>query len=615
MLLQLALALVWSTTAPAAIKLAPLDADPGEQYKLTCTIEAEPEWPLDGVVRFGFDQGASGQGYALVLEPAKVYLVRLDGGREQLIAQCLEYPPLAESTMRMTLDRERWRMRLIVNGKVWLTAFDDTYPPGKIAYGSSTPKLKISDPQVQTTEEVWFADDFMREAGKPGEWQTVTGKWTLSGVSEQDASPQKRPDPSLSANPFAFRVERPKETAVATAGEWFWDTYRFETSLRAAGEGTVAVCVYYQDPDNYLAFRWHRGSGAGERELVAVRDGDEQILAIGQGAWAHDQWYRIGAEVVDNHLKASIDGQTVLEADTPLFGQGKIALLADGVTFADFDDVEVMGTDSMVDSFGQRTVGRWQVVEGEWEKDTDGRGPLDHGLRAVDSARGVAVTGSQSWRDYRAVVHCRAERGGGFGVLAGYQDPKNYMALRWGDAKAPGDYRNSLQLVRRRQGEDLILGQIPVRFRRDLWHELSLESRSGFVRARIGEVPVFEWFDPELAGGKVGLLGESGRIEYDQLAVQFLPPPAKVEFTEVFAKDSYMTQWAQAAGSWEVEKAKERGGVFWHRGEFHGDTQLTVDGKLFTTLTKPLRLPRVNYKCIKILLRPMVNEILSWFQD
>lgn len=579
------------TAASAEVRWQPVPDPPGAAYKLSLPIEAEPEWPLDGKVVVQFDAGSNGAHYAAELEALKVRLVRIaaDGGRT-VLAETIDHPPIAAVPLKLTLDRERWRMRLLGNDEVWLTAFDDTLPLGGLTIGTDSPKLTCGEPALQATEPVWFADDFMRETETLGEWRALGGQWSMSGVSEADAQPKKRPDPTLSSNPFAFRATGPAP-AVAATGFWFWDTYRAEVSVRAAGEGWLGLAFYLQDPNNYLALRWRHAGQGGERQLIARRDGRIETLAVADGGWAHDQWYRLAVECIDQHVIARIDGEQVFELDTSLFGQGQVGLLAEGVTFADFDDVVVEHTEDVVDSFGQRTVARWADLAGRWTGQPGAEGHLDPGLRAAaGGGEDITLTGSTSWSDYKVTAVGQAAEGGGLGIVACYQSPEDYLLLRWGDSGAPARYRNALQLVRQKGGQETLLGQVQSGFRRNYWHNLSIECARGFVRCRVGDVPVFEWFDESLSGGKVGLLAANRQVVFDQLAVQFIPPPERIEFTAQFTREDTMRDWAQAAGSWQVAEAAQRGGVIWHRGEFWGDSRMTLDAGLFGGPARTIKL-------------------------
>ena len=565
-------------TAIGAVKLQPIEDGGGEAYKLRCTIKSTTEWPLEASAELVFDAASDGSCYAVVFEAAKIRLVRRGSGGHEALLDLSRFPPLTNVPLQVVLARDRWRIRVMVNGEVRLTAFDDTLPAGDLAYGTSTDTLQFADLANQPTEPIWFTDDFMRASDATGQWRALSGKWVASGVSQADALGEKRPDPNRSSNPFAYRVTRPGDGALSVTGQWFWETYRYSASVRAAGEGEVGLTLYTQDQNNYLALRWASSRGGAERQLVLVQDGREKLLGVANGGWADDQWYRLSIANVDGCVKAWIDDELVLSEESPAFGCGRIGLFAAGVEFADFDDVEVESTDDFDDTFALETSGRWQAVNGRWGEDASTEAPRNHGVRTlIEGDDALSVTGLSDWANYRISTVCHADSGGGVGLVCNFHDTNDLVMLRWGDRNAPSAYRNKLQLVRVKDGESRLLGEVPVGFKSNLWHTLSLENRRGFIRASVGGSPIFEAFEPDLQSGKPGLLASGREVTFDDCQVEFLPPEPKVEFTEVFTEDDYMTNWAQARGSWWVDEAPKRDGVIWHRGDFYGDCQLAFD--------------------------------------
>ena len=269
-------------------------------------------------------------------------------------------------------------------------------------------------------------------------------------------------------------------------------------------------------------------------------------------------------------------------------------------TFADFDDVTVQSTDALCDDFKVNSLGRWKLVDGRWRLDQGARwrrsakdtytGPGD-GLLFLDSYGGLAVTGSPDWYNYRVTAAAKAESGGVLGVVACYQDAGNYMLLRWGDNSATPPVRGSFQLVRVRKGREEILWKWDGQpFEPSIAHQIGLETQQGFVRAWCESMPVFETYQGDLAGGKIGVLAAGRNISFDQVKVDFLPPYEKVEFTEQFTKEDTMADWAKPSGSWLINQIAERGGVLWHRGRFYGDGDMTVATALFGGAPRTLRL-------------------------
>lgn len=581
-------ALLAGLAAPAFAAETAVSTGGAEQYKLRVTLASDGEWPTNGTAEILFDEG-SGAVYALVFAATETRFVLRRGGEERVIARDRAHLPIAAAPLSLVFARETWRKRLMVNGEVWLTAFDDTLPAGDVVLRSEHEKLSFGTASVQPTEPVFFTDDFMREEGDAGSWQPQAGKWALSGVSAEDTNHKGGPDAALSSNPFAFRATEANQGALAVNGYWFWDAYELAASFRAAGrDGAVGLCFYLADPSNYLAFRWHHAGGGGERRLVAVRDGREEILAVADGGWADEQWYRLGIVVIDGRIEASIDGQTVLTADSDLFGGGQIALWAEGVAFADFDDIRAAGAEKVIDSFGHAANGLWQTVRGVWETDPRADGPRGRGvIQPGGDGYAEMVTGDASWRDYRVTATVRLGEGSGVGLVTSWQRPEDYLVYRLGTARAPAKFAN--QVARSIDGvEELIVGDQRI-IGANVWHEVAIESRNGFIRTFVDGTAVWEATDLELSRGKPGIVG-FGACEIDQVEVDFVEPDKPVEFTERFTEEQSMHEWAAAEGSWYVKQTSQRGGVIWHRGDFFGDPYVAIDAALFGGEARSIRL-------------------------
>lgn len=602
----------------AKIKLTEVTKEATTAYKVRARLEADTDSLIFGAAQIGFDLNAAGDGYVLLISALKLSFARREKGVDTPFATVKR--SLGNSLpARLVVSRDAWRMGVTVNGEMWLTACADPTGGHTVAIGTTGPTITLNDPLVQGTEPIWFADDFMRTPEQSGDWAVQTGTWECSGVSQEDAKPDKRPDPTKSANPFAYRAVRSADGALVTAGHWFWDTYRAEVSVRATSEAprglaTIGICGYLQDRANYLAFEW-RQSGARDKDgrsvpeqlLVAVKEGQRTVLAsaragaIGDGrqhfGWAEDQWYRLGLQMVDNQVTAFVDEQPVLSASCELYGQGSVGLYANGVAFADFDDVAVQSTDAMSDDFTTNTLPRWQTLSGTWTESADeawkvrrGENPAIYPFSAVGALRlasndsGVAVTGSPEWTNYKVTAAVKAEQGGVFGVVACCRDPRNYMLLRWGDNNARAAAKGSFQLVRIRDGKEQVVWHWDnVPFKPALAHWIALEARQGYVRAWCENQPIFETYQPDLTTGKIGVAAEGKEISFDGVKVDFLPPYEKPEFTEQFTKEDTMVNWASPVGSWVQDpNSSLPQGVLWHRGRFYGDGDVTVNASLVT---------------------------------
>jgi hypothetical protein len=136
-------------------------------------------------------------------------------------------------------------------------------------------------------------------------------------------------------------------------------------------------------------------------------------------------------------------------------------------------------------------------------------------LRIVqDRGRGLAMTGTREWRDYRLSAQLIPHLAAACGIAVRVQGLRRYYGL----LLYP---ENSLKLVRV-CGEEKVLAESP--FHWELWQPVSLTVQvSGRrLRAWAGERLIFDLVDEDgsLEGGGVGLVMEEGCMACEQADVQ-----------------------------------------------------------------------------------------------
>ncbi len=558
-----------------------------EQYKVRFRLAPDGEWPRGARAGIAFDVDTAHSGYVLLAEPNRLRLIRHRGpDQDQVLA---ESAAALGAGSTITVQRDRHAIRVLTDDRERLVVGDEQFAPGRVLVGSAAAAVRLEAVQLQPTETVWFTDDFMRAGEARGSWRTLSGTWTASGVSQEDGFGDKQPDATKSSNPFAYRATETRDGALATTGYWFWDRYRTRAAVRAKGSGLVGLAGYLRDDKTYLAFEWQAaGGGGGERRLVAVVDGQKTVLAKNDGGWQQDQWYEIALELTGGVVEAEIDGRVAVRAQTDLLGQGEVGLLAEQVEFADFDDVSIVGSEDLVETFSAERAGRWRAVAGNWRLEADNPGERDPGVVANHGAPGLLVGGNAAWRNVRVGTTAKVATGAGAGLVAGYRDERNYVALRWGGRGAPAPWRDKLQLIRVRDGAEEVLVQRDGAPPAGEWHRLNLTVEDGWIGAAIGGQRILEAFDPSLSAGLAGLLAAGERVIFDGVTVEEILPPRPVEFTEQFTEEETMAAWSRPSGSWHA--APEQDGTVWHRGMFCGDAWLTVDARLVGSGDSPLRL-------------------------
>jgi hypothetical protein len=303
-----------------------LDEPIDGEYSLLCPVEIGG----DGELRIAFDVTDGDElSYVRVVGGKVALFSRADGaGRRVGSPQAFD----ARGELEITVQRRVGRVRVIAGGEVLLDQPWDASLAGKVGVGS-TGSVLADEPLLQPVADPIFTDDFTREAEEMAYWETTGGAFRNTMVQAEGA------DPARSANPFSLEVQ-PAGQALATTGDWFWDSYHVSTSVKPKGAEAVGLCAYVQDEANYVGLRWARGDEdqPGARQLVIVREGREQVIDQDRGGFEPGEWYRLELRVVPGRVEALIDRDSALAADTTAFGQGAIGLWAQGGE-AVFDDV------------------------------------------------------------------------------------------------------------------------------------------------------------------------------------------------------------------------------------------------------------------------------------
>ncbi len=305
-----------------------LDEPIDGEYSLLCPVEISG----DGELRIAFD----------ALDTDELSYVRVAGGKVAVFRRTEDAavraggPRLfrAEAELEITVQRRIDRVRVIATGEVLIDLPWDAPLQGKVGVGAHG-SIVVGEPLLQPVTDPIFTDDFTREEQEMAYWETVGGAFRNTMVQVAGA------DPARSANPFSLRVQSEGE-ALATTGDWFWDSYHVSASVKPRDVEAIGLCAYIQDDANYLAVRWERGADnePGARQLLLVREGQEHVLDRAPGGFKPEEWYRLELRVIPGRVEALIDRDPALSADTAAFGQGGIGLWS-GAGEALFDDALV----------------------------------------------------------------------------------------------------------------------------------------------------------------------------------------------------------------------------------------------------------------------------------
>jgi len=551
------------------------------ESRFNLTVNWTPAHEGEGRLVFNY-QDPQHYYYAL-LTPRQISFMKVAAGQVRPLGRSGRLRPEEPGPpVRVTLQRRPWRMQLLCNGRLTAVAFDEAFQGGKAGYSVLGGNTKLEDPALQPLDEIYLTDDFMRQSGETGGWETLTGTWEVSGPK----SP--KPDSALSANPFSY-LAHGGEPALSVIGHWFWDNYECQVAVKPTGDGAVGLAARVQDGNNYLLFRWTSGREEkdGEKQWIRVQGGQREVLATAPGGYEAQQWYLLTLQVSGSRLQASIDGQPVLRAEDETFGQGLVGLYAEGSnTF--FDDLEITDWESFADDFSDGCVGKWKAVGSGWQVERerltvspgqplrdvqpwDDAALEDQALTGTQPAKGregIAVVGEATWRDYVFGANVQPTQADAIGLCFHFQDPQNYYLFRWGAAETEQPYRHSRQLLKVINGQAALLTESPGGFQPGKEYRLKVEVQQGYVQAYVDGEKVLEALDYDLPAGRIGLYHEgANRVAFDEVVVWFLKEQDLTpKLTERYLQEETMAGWASPQGAWR--RVTDR--LFWHRGDFFG---------------------------------------------
>jgi len=466
----------------------------------------------------------------------------------------------------ITVQRRLWRIGVLCNGVHATEAFDDEFLDGKVGYAVSAKTLSVreGDPPIQPVGEIELDDSFVRE-GETGQWTPVQGKWQTGGLGGREK-------PELTANPFSYTAIGP-ETAISVAGYWFWDDYIFNAAAKGVGDGAIGLIVRYQDPDNFLLFRWVGTWGGGysgrEKQLIRVRNGKWAILKHAAGGFIPGQWYKLAVRVHGGVMECFIDGNLIFRGRDIDLRQGQVGLYAAGeLSRAHFDDVQVRPIRGFMDDFSEPARGKWRVYSGTFG--------YNHGslVGKAPNSTGYAVSGESDWDNMTIGADAQAHDGG-IGLCFGWRDTRNYYLFRWGGPTGTS-YAGKKQLIRVVDGDMQVLAQAGGGFKPDRRYRLKVEADRGYVAAFVDGQMVLQIAGAERTAGKVGLLADhSQHAAYTNVLAWFRERfEAEPTVVKQFVKEDTMKHWARPGSAWVPSDDVK--GLYWHRSPFFSDHRLEV---------------------------------------
>lgn len=554
--IQVVLALPLAAQSPAFV-----DGSPGSDYRWTPVVKATPAALAAGEVDLLIDWQDANSHYRLALTKDRAQFQRVVGGKTQAIGVGGALRRIGdEPALRFSIHRTDWGLAAYCNRVLCARAEDRTIPPGKAGWLTKGADLSVEPGALQTVEELFFSDDFMRTDDQLGGWEAAIGKWE----NNQQGSKVSR-----SANAFSFR-SKGGEPCVAVHGNAFDHDYVVQAAARSDNAGAMGLVVGFQDEKNYYRMRWTAAANedGGTCRLQRIFDGQTVDLTPPiSGGYLPDVWYKLQLSLAGGWVYGWIDDVPLFEVAAQAFGEGKIGVYSapaageqatDAVAGALFDDVVQRSWPLFSDDFSQPSGARWTPDGPAWETR-----PLAGSGVAVAPASGRLWCGADNWEGVTFDADVNYS-GGAVGLAAGKAgDQPGYAAIV-----------SAERTVITRIGDQQPLATLAKGMTTGAWHHLSFSADAGLLRLSVDGDERLEALVPGTAVGRCGLVAEGAAgAQFTNVRARFrptsynLPPTLPAEFVQ----DRYMTTWASPGAAWvQVEGSPAR----WHKGFFYGDRRV-----------------------------------------
>ncbi len=523
-------------------------------FALACQISDPQTWPAESGVRIGFDYVDDENQCFLLLMAGRAAFFEVVGGQKRQIGSVGLLP---QGPFRLVLKRSSWEVAAYADGRPLCFARRDLAAGERVGVAVTPNGPRCAVEALQPIEPVYFTDSFMRNPDEPNPWEPVAGVWTATGQRDPEITP------AHSANPFMFRAFRAKDgPALVVAGSWYWRDYCASVAVRPDKARAVGLCIYLQDKQNCLLFRWASAIGEDEAQIIRLAGGEQTLLARARGGFLPGQWYRIGLRASGGRVQALVDGRVVCDARDEWFGQGRVGLYAEGEgVCALFDDLSVEPWTWFGDDFSQTERGGWRDFAGGWETDSSaGRRVLREG------GPSYTVIGARPWDNLTVSATVFRPGRAVAGLCAAWEDEKNHVDLRWAG--------KSLKLIRVREGEETVLASAPPPMREAHTARLALQCDEGYWQGYFNGKLVLRGIDRFPTAGKVGVYGQSAGVACSAFDVTFRDRATldyavgeEPRLPEIFQDDEIMDAWAAKASEWK----KQQGGFFRHEGDLFVD--------------------------------------------
>lgn len=373
----------------------------------------------------------------------------------------------------------------------------------------------------------------------------------------------------------------------------------------------AALLLGYQPGGSYLSLAFSSDALKLNR-VVKGRNVALSTVKHGYGPSTKDR--PVVVQWREGNLRVIYDGRTILRQKklAPLKGAVAVVTPKSNVEVVDAAVQPVEPVEFADDFMRSASVpGLWETASGTWRLNTTGDANLGANPFSylAQGKPAVSLVGHWFWSDYSVTASVKPSGDGAIGLIANWQDDKNYLMCKWYAANAPGDPATKKQLWRVVNGEPMLLAGVPGGYQPQQWYRVSVFAADGVLKMLVDGTPVLEKRTDLFGQGKVGLLADSDASTlFDDVQVQAVNEvqkqpelaPGRDQLANGparFAKDQSMEEWASPKAQWlpapvaaiaSVAAAPSEGPttgsattmtqstLWWNRGTFFGDYAIHI---------------------------------------
>lgn len=500
----------------------------GPDYLLTCPVQGSGDWEVFAALGWRSPQECT-------LIHVTGTKTRVYAGGQAVGARCYDLPERnRQAGGELRVLRRGSELVVSLDGRMRARALLEGDLSGQAGVWAGR-GAQVGEVTLQPLGEVSFDEDFFEREQVPNRWETVRGAWQV-GVYYDPLQEREN------FAPGACWYEAGAGECLTRAGDWFWDSYRAEVTVRLT-QGQAGVAVHVGD----------EGTG---RALVVGEDGARLLVRaaggwkqVGRRAWRMrpGQWYRLALEALPGNLVGYINGEEVLrskvedEAET-----GGVGLLALDAAGSQFDDVRVRGLRGVAGA--AEDVSGWTWRGGQWQAE----GGV---LQGRTQGGQVAALRAGAWTDCAVQARVETTRGATAGLVTHHEfGERGYLYT------ITAGNRPTWHLHAVAGGKTEKLGEGPAPMSGGL---MELRWLGGHLECWLNGQRLFETWDFRAAPGRAGVYVGGGAARFSEFVCRDLeraPERAVCEDDGTGAKVPALEEkvflpkigglWRQVKGTW-----------------------------------------------------------------